>query len=77
MEELLGNDMVYQLVVEQANELVNHCLAEELEIADKKRKLIPSKTAIDESKPDPNNADQDMADAERGMEWNLTEVPIS
>ena len=37
-------------------------LAEELEIADKKRKLNPSKTAIDESTPDLNNADQDMAD---------------
>ena len=37
-------------------------LAEELEIADKKRKLNPSKTAIDESTPDPNNTDQDMAD---------------
>ena len=41
---------------------VNHYLAEELEIADKKRKLNRSKTAIDESTPDPNNTDQDMAD---------------
>ena len=38
--------------------------AEELEIADKKRKLNSSKTALDESKPDPNNTDQDMADAD-------------
>ena len=38
-------------------------VAEELEIADKKRKLVPSKTAIDESKPDANDTDQDMADA--------------
>ena len=38
-------------------------VAEELEIADKKRKLNPSKTTIDESTPDPNNTDQDMADA--------------
>ena len=37
-------------------------LAEELEIADKKRKLNPSKTAINESTPDLNNTDQDMAD---------------
>ena len=62
MEELLGNDMVYQHRLEQANERVNHYLAEELEIVDKKRKLNPSKTAIDESTPDPNNTDQDMAD---------------
>ena len=48
MEELLGNDMVYQHRLEQANESVNHYLAEELEIADKKRKLNSSKTAIDE-----------------------------
>ena len=54
--------MVYQHRLEQANERVNHYLAEELEIADKKRKLNPSKTAIDESTPDPNNTDQDMAD---------------
>ena len=33
MEELLVNDMVYQHRVEQANERVNHYLAEELEIA--------------------------------------------
>ena len=59
MEELLGNDMVYQHRLEQANERVNHYLAEELEIADKKRKLNPSKTAIDESTPDTNNTDQE------------------
>ena len=64
MEELLGNDMVYQHRLEQANERVDHYLAEELEIADKKRKLNPSKTAIDESTPDPNNTDQDMADTD-------------
>ena len=63
MEELLGNDMEYQHRLEQANERINHYLAEELEIADKKRKLIPSKTAIDEPTPDRNHADQDMADA--------------
>ena len=62
MEEVLGNDIVYQHRLEQANERVNHYLAEELETADKKRKLNPSKTAIDESTPDPNNTDQDMAD---------------
>ena len=61
MEELLGNDMVYQHRLEQANERVNNYLAEELEIADKKRKLNPSKTAIDESTPHPNNTDQNMA----------------
>ena len=44
MEELLGNDMVYQHRLEQANARANHYLAEELEIADKKRKLSPSKT---------------------------------
>ena len=54
--------MVYQHRLEQANERVNRYLAEELEIADKKRKLNPSKTAIDESTPDPNNTDQDTAD---------------
>ena len=43
--------------------MVNHFLAKELEIADKKRKLNPSNTSIDESTPDPNNTDQDMADA--------------
>ena len=59
MVEMLGNDMVYQHRLEQADERVNHYLAEELEIADK---LNPSKKAIDESTPDPNNTDQDMAD---------------
>ena len=43
MEELLGNDMEYQHRLEQANERINHYLAKELEIADKKRKLIPLK----------------------------------
>ena len=52
MEELLVNDMVYQHRVEQANERANHYL-----------ELNPSETALDESKPDPNNTDQDVADA--------------
>ena len=34
------------------------------EIADKKRNLNTSKSAIDESKPDPNSTDQDMTDAD-------------
>ena len=55
--------MMYQHRVEQANERVNHFLAEELELADKKRKLNPSKTAVGESRPDPNHTDQDMTDA--------------
>ena len=62
MEELLSNDMVHQHRLEQAHERANHFLAEELETADKKRKLNPSKTTIDESTPDPNNTDQDIAD---------------
>ena len=39
-----------------------------MEIADKKRKLITLKTAIDEPTLDPNNTDQDTADADpRGI----------
>ena len=42
MEGLLANDVDCQHRLEQANDRMNHCHAEEVEKVDKTRKLIPS-----------------------------------
>ena len=73
--------MEYQHRLEQANESVNHILAEELENADKKRKFIPSKTAVHESKSDSNEMDQDLADSDPqgvgGSSSSIGAAPLS